>query len=89
MTKVLLAVEPEFLSSIKDAYYYYLNDNYINPNMMAFNEKIETAKADAQKMVEEARREVAREILEIIKCGFDNMRDDNMSYIEQKYLGDK
>ena len=60
MTKVLLAVEPEFLEALKISYYCYVTKNYTNPNMMAFNEQIERAKADAQKMVEEARRKYYR-----------------------------
>ena len=56
MTKVLLAV-PE---------------NYIDGNALHIGgQSFIDAKADAQKMIEEARREVARECLDVI-CGYCN-----------------
>ena len=77
--KILLAVEAQFLSVIKDSYYFYITKNYTNPNMMGFNEQIAQAKADAEKMVEDVRREerekFAKQLIRV-------------SQEQQKYLGE-
>jgi hypothetical protein len=63
MAKVLLAVTESFIEASRTAWNYYVNSNYINPKVEYFDTNILYAKQDAQKMVEEAKREVLAETL--------------------------
>ena len=51
--KTLIAVNESFIEASRTAWNYYVNSNYRNPKVDYFDTNIETAKLDAQKMVEE------------------------------------
>jgi len=90
MTKVLLAVDEDFISDFKE---HIERDNQYSPRLegriKAFDAEIIQAQADAQKMVEKVRREVANDCYRHIEKAREYIEEEISYRSSEKNIGKK